>query len=124
MSGSFAHQDQCTLAHEVTPSSVCLAAYRKLAMKWHPVRFKAVLLGNVLVHYGHLTHAQCASPADSAAMLSQDKNPNNREVAEKKFKQISEAYDVRAAPWTSASLAASRPIAPAASLKRLCRFAD
>ncbi len=24
----------------------------------------------------------------------QDKNPNNREVAEKKFKQISEAYDV------------------------------
>ena len=41
---------------------------------------------------------------DSATTLSQDKNPNNREVAEKKFKQISEAYDVRATNWTSVIL--------------------
>lgn len=46
-------------------------AYRKLALKWHPViRF----------------------------FLFKDKNPDNKEMASKKFKEIAEAYEVLSKP--------------------------
>ena len=46
-------------------------AYRKLALKWHPV----FVLSNL-----------------------QDKNPDNKEAATKKFKEIAEAYEVLSKP--------------------------
>lgn len=47
-------------------------AYRKLALKWHPVLFFYLFL--------------------------QDKNPDNKEAASKKFKEIAEAYEVLSKP--------------------------
>lgn len=47
-------------------------AYRKLAIKWHPVSY---------VHSFH-------------NLLLQDKNPNNKEKAEEIFKRVGEAYEV------------------------------
>ena len=77
------------------------AAYRKLAMKWHPVRSTAVMMSKAVsqldLSSAFVTKQQTILSSHALAVV-QDKNPNNREVAEKKFKQISEAYDVSSCP--------------------------
>ncbi len=74
-----------------------VAAYRKLAVKHHPV----CSLANLLCH--QLLPTQCKlCPSVSyldqgftSCMLDpQDKNPDNQEVAAEKFKEISEAFEV------------------------------
>ena len=51
-------------------------AYRKLAMKWHPVWRQFISL-NLGIDYS-----------------SQDKNPDNKDQANENFKEIGEAYSI------------------------------
>lgn len=98
----------------------CDAAYRKLAMKWHPVRasynlilcnriVKKLILGSMCVaftRFGVCQTYQHQAGGNVAALLGndgfgrcvQDKNPDTKEFAEKKFKEVSEAYDVLSDP--------------------------
>ena len=83
-------------------------AYRKLAMQWHPVRCERTTAA--LAHSASRAQLRCfprlpcAPPRFRAACrpaltrAPQDKNPTSKAAAEKKFKQISEAYEVLSDP--------------------------
>lgn len=65
-------------------------AYRKMALKWHPVQYLKKLNQQFIITISIVFFLSI----NFFLILFQDKNPDNAKVAEEKFKEIGEAYAV------------------------------
>jgi curved DNA-binding protein CbpA len=67
-------------------------AYRKLALKWHPVALSPSPPPSHPLPPPHLHPLFLSSSL--CVVMNEDKNPQKKEEAQKKFTEISEAYQV------------------------------